>query len=366
LLASALVVSLAGTLAVRVTARGEAEPTTTVSPDPAPPLPPAAATVPSPLPLTVDDLPTPFCWGCSWNAYHPAEFQIDLDYLAPLGEGPANAALWFRQFAKDDGSRFSEGWGDRKTEREIGGRTWRVLPVDDPLLLEAQPWVDQAQCRFYPDVWKWTGMDTPIPNLLFALDLARSWVARGHLTEDRDLAREDYRRAIRLGRLLLQDDVTIIQDLVAIACIRLGAEALYEEARRERDPVMMVATSLVLADKDAMRHLAARRTTVSEGALRGLSRSWTGGWTLNAGDEDVEALADHARKVTERRYRLEAVIALRVVRHFGTASQRATAGDVLRELADEEDGLLAEAARFALEEPVTDREVAMLSDDQGS
>jgi len=361
--ATALVVILAGSLAVRVTARGEVEPAAVASSVPALPPVPAAATVPPRLPLSVDDLPTPFCWGCSWNAYHPAEFQIDLDYLAPLGDGSVNAALWFRQFSKSDGARFSEDYASRRVEREVNGQKSMTLEDDDPLLLEAEPWVDQARCSFYPDVWKFTGIDTAIPNLLFALDLARSWVARGDLAEDRVLAREDYRRAIRLGRLLLQDDFTIIQDLVAIACIRIGAEALYEEARRERDPVMMVATSLVLADKDAMRHLAARHTTVSEGVLGGLSRGWLGGWSLEVSDEDVEALVDHARKVSERRYRLEALIVLRLAHHLGTAGQRQAAGDVLRELATNEDDLLAEAARSALEEPLTDAEVAMQSED---
>jgi len=362
-IASALVLVLAGTLAVRVAARGEAEPATT-TPIVATPSPlPAPATVPSPLPLNVDDLPTPFCWGCSWNDYHPAEFQIDLDYLAPLGDGRSNAASWFRQFAKGDGSRVSEGWGDRKIEREIGGQTWRVLAADDPLLLEAEPWVDQARCSFYPEVWEFTGVATAMPNLLLAIDLARSWVARGYSAEDPAVARDDYRRAIRLGRLLLQDDVTIIQDLVAMACIRIGAEALYEQARREGDAAMMVATALVLADKDAMRHLAARRTTVSEGVLRGLGRDPLGGWSLEVGDEEVEALADHARKVSERRYRLEALIVRRLAYHLGTATQREAAGGVLREFAEEEDAFLADAARAALEEPLTDAELAMQVED---
>jgi hypothetical protein len=226
-------------------------------------------------------------------------------------------------------------------------------------VLEAEPWVDQARCSFYPDVWNFTGTTTAIPNLLFAVDLARTWVARGTSAEDGAVAREDYRRAIRLGRLLLQDDVTIIQDLVGMACIRVGAEALYEEARREGDAVMMAATALVLVDTDGMLALAASRTTISEGVLRGLRRGWLGGWSLEVEDEQVEALAEQARKVSERRYRLEALIVLRLAYHLGTATQRDVAGGVLREFAEGNDAVLSGAARAALEEPLTDAELAM-------
>ena len=72
--------------------------------------------------------------------------------------------------------------------------------------------------RYYPDYLELDGYQTVVPNLLFQLNLAKSWVARGMAAEDLDAALEDYRRAMRLGRLLRQEDVTVIADLVGQAC----------------------------------------------------------------------------------------------------------------------------------------------------
>jgi hypothetical protein len=317
---------------------------------------PPPAYVPPPRTIHIDELPTPFCWTCPGNAYHPLEFQVDLDLLAPLGDGPANAALWLRQFAKGDGPRCGEGQ-ERIRKIEVKGETWKVFPPDDPLLLEAEAWVDQARCRFYPDVWELSGFDTPITNLLFVLNLARSWVARGRLSEDPQAAVEDYRRAIRLGRLLRQDDLTLIQDLVAIACIRIGVEALYDHARSEGDAATMTATALVLADRDAMRHFAARRTTLSYRILGALEVGWFGGLSLHATEGQVHELVEQARRVSERRYRLEAMLGLQVVRHLGTEKQRAEVLDVYDEWAASDDAMTAELARRMRDEPLDEAEL---------
>jgi len=317
--------------------------------------------VAQPRPISFDELPTPLCWGCAGNADHPAEYQIDLDRIAPLGNGPANAAVWLRQFAKHDGPRFGENHDERKIEWMFDGTPWRVLPGDDPLLLEAEPWIDQSVCRFYPEVWPTQGVDTPIPNLLLVLDLARSWVARGHANSDRDAAMEDYRRAIRIGRLIRQDDVTLMQDLVGIACIRMGANALYEEARRTEDGAAMVATALVHADTDAMRHLAARRTTVTERIHGSLHRDWRGAWSLGASDSDVAEVVGLGTRLAERRYRLEVILALHVVTTLGSDSQRRQAESVLRVYAESEDRLLREAAKRSLSGPMSDRELSLLA-----
>ncbi len=66
-----------------------------------------AATVPAPKALSLATLAAP-CWGCPEATKWPIAFRTDLDLLAPLGNGPANAGLFFKDFAKPNGSRFAE------------------------------------------------------------------------------------------------------------------------------------------------------------------------------------------------------------------------------------------------------------------
>ncbi len=250
--------------------------------------------------------------------------------------------MWFKDFVKR-GPRNAE-WSDARTRVEVDGTPWLVLPANDALLLEAEHWVDQARCSFHPDVFEIDGVATELPNLLMMLDLARSWAARGKLAADPESAREDFRRAIRLGRLLRQDDVTLIQDLVAIACIRIGAEAMYELAREEGDAATMLATSLVLADKDAMRLSTMRRMSTFDRAIP-VRDPETGELSLQITDESLDAVFELVRALEERRFRVEGVIVLQAVMHLGTDSQREKARAVLDELAQDPDELLAVTAR---------------------
>src|ERR1035438_5707580 len=125
------------------------------------------------------------------------------------------------------------------------GDLGRVLRPDDPLLTEAEPWADQATMRFYPDVWTGEGPSTPIPNLLVSLAFAKSWTARAASNPDAPASIEDCRRAIRWGRLLRQEDATIIQDLVGLASIRVAAEQLYALAARRGDQPLMLDAAIV-------------------------------------------------------------------------------------------------------------------------
>jgi hypothetical protein len=324
--AAALVLVLAAALGIRLWARNEPRPAT------------AQGDVREPAPIVLAELPTPFCWGCSSNRTAPLEFQVDLDLLAPLGDGTENAAVWFSRFAIGGSRRATDGkavYSKRLVEKTIDGDEWRVFPADDPLLLEAEGWVDQARCSFYPDVWELDGIETPITDMLLTLHLSRSWVARGKLESDPRRAREDFRRAIRLGRLLRHDDVTIIQDLVAIANIRLGAGALYELARREGDAATMLVTSLVLADKDAMRQQTARWITTFERSHRPSGFS----------DDELESIVELLGEMTTRRFQMEGVISLVLAKHLGTDEQRNRANEVLDEYSRSDDPMLAETAR---------------------
>jgi hypothetical protein len=357
-LAVGAVVVLAALLALRATgwSRSAAEPEE-VRPAPvaAPQVAPRA-NVPEPPPIDLAALPTPTCWGCPSNKMTSLEFSVDLDLLAPLGDGPGNAAVWMYDFRKTGGSRLEELGEAQKRGGASKSRSgkWKVLRPDDPLLLEAEAWMDQAECSFYPELFEMDGVRTEVPNLLFAVVLAKSWVDRGAVSEDPEAAKEDYRRAVRLGRLLLQDDMTLIQNLVGFACIRWGAEALYEAAREEGDAATMLAAGLVIGDCNGIRQQVSARIAGSWVTSRyehGLF-----GPSLNASDASVEKVCEAARTETSRTLRGEAIITLYAIKHAGTRSQRARAVELLDELAAEEDELVSELARWVQEEPY-DREM---------
>ena len=125
--------------------------------------------VPAPKPLVLEKLTIP-CWSCPEANASPLGFRTDLDLLAPLGTGGRNAAEWYAAFTQPDGSRAAQA--EAIMNRRINHPTLgKVLPPDDPFLAEAQPWLDQATMRFYPDVYALEGFQTKVPNLMLALTL---------------------------------------------------------------------------------------------------------------------------------------------------------------------------------------------------
>ena len=99
--AAAVILVLAGLLGVRIVDWARASAPAAKVPAPPP------ATVPAPRAVTIESLQVP-CWGCAGSKEWPVRFRTDLDLLAPLGTGTANAAIWFKDFAKRTGSRFAE------------------------------------------------------------------------------------------------------------------------------------------------------------------------------------------------------------------------------------------------------------------
>jgi hypothetical protein len=325
LIALAVVASLAGLLGLRLfagarlpgaSARGPAAP---------------EASVPAPKAVALSSLELP-CWGCPEAQKWPVTFRTDLDLLAPLGNGPANAGLFFKDFAKPGGSRYAEATAalDRRVDGppELG----KVLPPDDPLLLEAEPWCDQATMRYYPDFFPLQGYDTQLPNLLVPLNLAKSWVARGLADEDVARAMGDFRRAIRLGRLLRQEDATVIADLVGLACIRHGAQGIYDVARRTGNAPLALAAAVVFGEHAPQRLLTSERVTKAE--LRPYIREADGGeLTLSLPDSRLDAIVELARGEPDVRFRGEGIITLSMVRTLGTKAQQEKALATLNELA---------------------------------
>jgi hypothetical protein len=339
LAAAAIVVVLAGVLAVRVAARASA--LTPSAPALAANIPvPPPATVPAPRPIDLATLAIP-CWGCVGGDTWPVRFKIDLDLLAPLGTGTANAAVWFKDFAKPVGARRAEA-GAALARRGEGG----ALPPDDPLLLEAEPWADQSKMRFYPEFFALRGPETELPNLLVPITLARSWTARGRQTSDPTKAMADFQRAIRLGRLLRQDDVTVIQDIVGLACINLGAQGIYDLAVRHGDAKLALVAAVVQGDYSAQRLMTAvhlTKTDLSPYVAKGAA----GRVSLNLADAMLAKIAAVATSDPDRRFRCEAIVQLDLVRSFGTAAQQEKVLKALDGLAADTDPIIAADAAWS-------------------
>jgi hypothetical protein len=224
-----------------------------------------------------------------------------------------------------------------------------VMPPDDPLLLEAEPWVDQATMRYYPDFLELDGSRTVIPNLLLQLNLAKAWVARGQATESAVAALEDYRRAIRLGRLLRQDDVTVIADLVGQACIRFGAEAIFQQAVKSGDTELALKASVVLSESAPQRLLTSARITAMD--MTPYVVRDKGEVRLELPEPRLDELIRKVRELPDRRFKGEAFMSLTLVRFIGSSpQQKEKVESVLEELRSDPDPVIADTARWCLEE----------------
>ncbi len=340
-LGAAVIVVLAGSLGARLIARD----TSAVVPC-AP-----GASMPDPTVLEVADLEVP-CWTCPSNKDWPLRFQTDLDLLAPLGNGTANAAEWFGLFAKEVGPRASDA--TVAMDRRIEGPEWlgKVLPPDDPLLLEAEPWCDQATMTFYPDFFELDGYSTRITNLLLQLNFVRSWVARGLTAETTEVAMVDFRRAIRLGRLLRQEDVVVISDLVGLACIHIATRGVYQRALADGDLELALLASVVLGEV-APQRLGTRQRLTTTDLLDSVQLDDPGEAEIRLRPGKLDAVIEAAEDSPDRRFRCEAIIGLNVVRIFGTPEEQNRAIGTLEILVADSDPVISENARWSLDTDTT-------------
>lgn len=338
-LAAAVVVVLAGSLAARLIARDGS-----VNVPSAP-----AATVPEPAVLQVTALEVP-CWTCPSNQDWPLRFQTDLDLLAPLGTGTANAAEWFALFEKKNGPRAADAFAAMK--RRVEGPEWlgKVLPPDDPLLLEAEPWCDQATMTYYPGIFELSGYATRITNLLLPLNMVRSWVARGLAAETTEAAMADFRRGIRLGRLLRQEDVVVISDLVGLACIHLATRGVYQRALADGDLDLALLASVILGEV-APQRLGTKKHLTSTDLLDSFERDELGEIVFRLQTGRLDVVIEAAESAPDRRMRCEAVEGLNIIRSLGTPQESNRALEVLERLADDDDSMVAKGARWSLDHP---------------
>ena len=304
-------VVLAGSLGARLIGREPAQPL----------LSPPGAFVPAPVSFDISTLEVP-CWSCPYSKDWPLRFRTDLDLLAPLGDGDANAAEFFAQFTKEIGPRIDDVTAANK--QRVDGPEWvgKVFPPDHPLLLEAEPWADQATMKYYPEIYPLDGVVTRITNLLFPLNLARSWIARGLAAEDSETAMEDFRRAIRLGRLLRQEDVVVITDLVGLACIHLGSRGIYERALAEGDLETALLASVVLGEVPAQR-LGTKQWLTGTDLADSIVTGGSGELELRLRKGKLDAVIGAAENAPDRRFRCRP---RRVLRHARFRSRRPRTG----------------------------------------
>jgi hypothetical protein len=307
----------------------------------------AAATVPAPAATDLASLDLP-AWHHSKNKGWPLAYKTDLDLLAPLGSGRANAGEWLAQFANEVGPRAAEAQAsiDRRVEHPVLAK---VLPFDDPLLAEAEPWCDQAEMRFYPELFPLEGFATRLPNLLLPMALARTWVARGLDAASDEAALADFRRAIRLGRLLRQEDAILISDLVGLECIRVGAWGIFTRFKAS-DPALALVASVVVGEAAPQRLLTAERITALSLSpyLRDVG---DGRFVLTAPDSVLASATAMATAGTDRRFVAEAALTAAVFALLGSPDQQARADELLATMAADPDPVIATLARWTLDHP---------------
>jgi hypothetical protein len=339
LAAVALVVVLAGLLGVRIVdwARASGLAARVAAPPP--------ETAPQAHPVNVETLIVP-CWGCPGSDEWPVSFRTDLDLLAPLGNGAANAANWFKDFAKPNGSRRADAEAAMARRVDAPGDPRKVLPGNDPLLLEGEPWCDQATMRFDPELFPMKGYETELPNLVLPLTLAKSWVARGRAASDPVKAMEDFRRAIRLGRLLRQEDTTVVQDVVGLACINAGAQGIYDLAVKGGNTELALVAAVVLGEHSAQRLMTAERITKTD-IQPNVRKGAAGEVVLDVPDKKLNDIVGVANAGPDRRFRIEAILGLNLVRFLGRQAQQEKAFAALDQLASSNDRIVAEAAVWA-------------------
>ena len=335
--AATVILVLAGLLGVRIgdwaRASGAAGPARPTAP---------TATVPAPRTVGIEKLTVP-CWACPESQEWPLRFRTDLDLLAPLGTGPANAAVWFKDFARPNGSRWAEAKAAMERRVKGPGGVGDVLPPEDPLLLEAEPWCDQATMRYYPDIYPMKGWETQIPNLMFQLTFARSWLARGMAASDPSNAMDDFRRVIRMGRLLRQEDVTVISDLVGLACIRIGTQGIYDLAIKRGDAQTALLAAVVVGEVAPQRLVGTQRLTKTD-IQPYMKKDPSGDLALELPEARLDDIVTVATGGPDRRFRAEAILELGLIRALGTPAQQGKAISVLNQLASGSDRILAEAA----------------------
>ena len=161
---------------------------------------------------------------------------------------------------------------------------------------------------------------------------------------------DDFRRAIRLGRLLRQEDVVVISDLVGLACIHLATRGIYERALADGDLELALLASVVLGEV-APQRLGTKKHLTSTDLLDSFERNDRGEVSFRLRPGKLEIVIEVANGAPDRRMRCEAVEGLNIVRSLGTPEEQSRAFEELEKLAGDSDPMVAAGARWSLDNP---------------
>ena len=206
--------------------------------------------------------------------------------------------------------------------------------------------------RFYPDIYPVEGHSTRIPNLLIMLTMGRSWAAWGAAADDVAEGLELCRRAIRLGRLLRQDDVILINDLVGLACIHLETRGIYRLAVRSGDLELALTASAVLGEVAPQRLFTAQRVSTidfSSTLAPFLSRTGDGPYSLSLHERKLDEIIELATTSPDRRFRVEGLLYANAIAMLGTDPQKQRVAGLFQETTTSDDYILASFARWCLD-----------------
>ena len=157
------------------------------------------------------------------------------------------------------------------------------------------------------------------------------------------------RRAIRLGRLLRQEDITIISDVIGLLCIQTGAKGIYKIAMREGNIKLAFLASIVLGEVAPQASLSNRKfdKTTFLGAIQEKDNQER---KLLISEKDLNDLITIAKEDTNRRFRLEAIGEMNFIRHLcdsGDSVQKVR--EALSELSKSNDPMISQSAQWSLE-----------------
>jgi len=200
---------------------------------------------------------------------------------------------------------------------------------------------------FYPGIWPEPTVAgrLELPSLIM-LTVATSWMVHGIGSQDPDAARDDFRRMIRLGRLMLQDDASAMQGVIGMWIVRHGLEALYDRALRDGNRREQMLIALALLDRE--RAYDWERGRLDQLRLPGHLDVRDASARLGISEDVMDLLEGALTQSTVRRWKLGALRSLQVAVLRGDPASASRAATLLQSAAGDADAMIASAARRAL------------------